>query len=321
MAFSSPAIASFLIFAAYVKTGEELSVDLVFPCFYVMVFLRMYANLFFNVGLIIIMETRLFFNRVTQILETPEINMSNVKETPKDPHNMIEYENYNGFWMEAGDQKTGTLEAQDELDKKKAKNPSEKYEEKPTPNGNDSNTPNLKSPISPNKEQKPVLNNLNFTIPKGSLTAVVGSIGAGKTSLLLSLTGEIPHHTGSMRFNGTTAYVEQEPIIFSGTVREIICFGKEYKEIKYQRAIEAACLPDDFKLFPNGDLTEIGEKGINLSGGQKARISLARAIYSDSDIYLLDDPLSAVDTKVAKKLYEEGIKNALAGKTVLLVTH
>ena len=132
---------------------------------------------------------------------------------------------------------------------------------------------------------------------------------------------EIPKTTGDLRFEGRLAYVEQEIVIYPGTVRSNILFGREYDEAEYQKIVSACCLLDDFKEFPGGDLMETGERGINLSGGQKARISLARALYSDADIYLLDDPLSAVDTRVAKNLFQNGIRGYLKNKTVILVTH
>ena len=161
---------------------------------------------------------------------------------------------------------------------------------------------------------------LDLNIPSGTLCSIVGRIGAGKSTLLLSFLQEVPKIEGQLRFKGRVAYVEQEPTIFSGTVRSNILFGREFDDDLYKNIIEYCCLEDDLKLWPNSDLTEIGEKGINMSGGQRARVALARAIYSQADIYLLDDPLSAVDAKVAKRLFD-GIKTLLKGKTVLLATH
>ena len=167
----------------------------------------------------------------------------------------------------------------------------------------------------------PTLKSLNFSVKKGSLCAIIGRVGSGKTTTLLSFLNEIPKTTGELRYSGSIAYVEQAPSIYPGTLRSNILFGKPYDEQKYNRVVEAACLIDDFKEFANGDLTEIGEKGVNLSGGQKARTSLARALYSDADIYLLDDPLSAVDSKVAKNIFHKAIRGLLKNKIVLLVTH
>ncbi|EAR91416.2 ABC transporter family protein (macronuclear) [Tetrahymena thermophila SB210] len=169
--------------------------------------------------------------------------------------------------------------------------------------------------------QTPVLKNINLDIQNGDLVAIIGRIGSGKSSLLSCILQEIPYFKGNFSFNGKLAYVEQEPYIFSSSIKENIIFGSEYDEDLYQQVLEACGLNQDIQLFINQDLTQIGERGSNLSGGQKARISLARAIYSQSDIFLLDDPLSAVDSKVAKQIIEQAILKMLKGKTVLMVTH
>ncbi|EAR91413.2 ABC transporter family protein (macronuclear) [Tetrahymena thermophila SB210] len=169
--------------------------------------------------------------------------------------------------------------------------------------------------------QTPVLKNINLDIQNGDLVAIIGRIGSGKSSFLSCILQEIPYFKGNFSFNGRVAYVEQEPYIFSSSIKENIIFGSEYDEDLYQQVLEACGLNSDIQLFINQDLTQIGERGSNLSGGQKARISLARAIYSQSDIILLDDPLSAVDSKVAKQIIEQAILKMLKGKTVLMVTH
>ena len=115
--------------------------------------------------------------------------------------------------------------------------------------------------------------------------------------------------------------MEQEPFIYSTTIEENICFGLQFLESRFERAVVGAQLKDDLQNFSNGWKTVIGERGINISGGQKARISLARAIYQDADIYLLDDPLSAVDPAVANGIFAKGIRGALKNKCVILVTH
>ena len=125
-------------------------------------------------------------------------------------------------------------------------------------------------------------------------------MGSGKTSLLLSLAGETELLTGSMVKNGLIAYVEQDPFIISDTVRANILFGQPYDERRLNEVLFATTLISDISTMPMGLDTLIGERGINLSGGQKARVSLARALYADADIYLLDDPLSAVDTRVSR---------------------
>ena len=170
-------------------------------------------------------------------------------------------------------------------------------------------------------QDKPCLKKINLSINDGELTTVIGKIGSGKTSFLMSFLKELPLTSGKLDFSGSISYVEQEPIIFSGSIRENVLFGKEFDESFYLKAVRACNLHEDFKQFESGDQTMVGERGTTLSGGQKARLSLARAFYSRSDIYLLDDPLSAVDSRVGKIIFEKGIKGLLKGKTVILVTH
>ena len=120
---------------------------------------------------------------------------------------------------------------------------------------------------------------------------------------------------------GRVAYASQKSWIFSGTVKQNILCGLDYDAERYNRVIEACALADDIRLFPNGDSTCVGERGVSLSGGQKARVNLARALYTDADIYLLDDPLSAVDSHVGRHLFDKAINSFLDGKIRVLVTH
>jgi ABC-type multidrug transport system fused ATPase/permease subunit len=129
-------------------------------------------------------------------------------------------------------------------------------------------------------------------------------VGSGKSSLLSCVLGEIQKLTGAVKISGTKAYVTQSPWILTGNIRENILFGNQYDSAKYNRTVQACALTKDFELFSCGDLTEIGERGINMSGGQKQRIQLARAAYQDADIYLLDDPFSAVDAHTGTQLFE-----------------
>uniref|UniRef100_A0A4W2HQ67 Multidrug resistance-associated protein 4 n=1 Tax=Bos indicus x Bos taurus TaxID=30522 RepID=A0A4W2HQ67_BOBOX len=166
--------------------------------------------------------------------------------------------------------------------------------------------------------ETPSLQGLSFTVRPGELLAVVGPVGAGKSSLLNALLGELPPSQGQVSVHGRIAYVSQQPWVFPGTVKSNILFGKKYKEDRYEEVIRACALEE---LLKEGDLTEIGERGTPLSEGQKARVNLARAVYQDADIYLLDDPLSAVDAVVSRHLFEQCIRQALKEKITILVTH
>ncbi|XP_023212683.1 multidrug resistance-associated protein 4-like, partial [Centruroides sculpturatus] len=150
---------------------------------------------------------------------------------------------------------------------------------------------------------------------------VVGPVGSGKTSLLMSILGEIPITFGKVSVKGKIAYASQEPWVFNATIKENILFEEKYQEEKYKKILHITALEKDISLFPKGDLTVVGERGVIMSGGQKARINLARALYIDADIFLLDDPLSAVDVPVAKHIFEKCITEYLKDKICVLVTH
>ncbi|XP_077533575.1 ATP-binding cassette sub-family C member 5-like [Haemaphysalis longicornis] len=170
-------------------------------------------------------------------------------------------------------------------------------------------------------EPEGALRDVTLHIKKGSLVGICGRVGSGKTSLLNALCGEMTLVSGDMDVNGSIAIVTQQAWIFNATVRDNILFGLPFLKSRYDSVLDVCCLLPDLAQFSCGDLTEIGEKGATLSGGQRQRINLARALYSDRDIFLLDDPLSAVDPRVARRLLERCILGALREKTVFLVTH
>ncbi|GMH25910.1 hypothetical protein Nepgr_027753 [Nepenthes gracilis] len=167
----------------------------------------------------------------------------------------------------------------------------------------------------------PSLSGIQMKVEKGMLVAVCGVVGSGKSSLLSCILGEIPKISGEVKVCGSTAYVSQSAWIQSGTIEENILFGSPMEKAKYKAVIHSCALDKDLENLSHGDQTIIGERGINLSGGQKQRVQLARALYQDADIYLLDDPFSAVDAQTASFLYKEFIQTALAPKTVIFVTH
>uniref|UniRef100_A0A8C7J5E4 ABC-type glutathione-S-conjugate transporter n=1 Tax=Oncorhynchus kisutch TaxID=8019 RepID=A0A8C7J5E4_ONCKI len=173
------------------------------------------------------------------------------------------------------------------------------------------------------KEGPPCLKRINVRVPQGSLVAVVGHVGSGKSSLLSAMLGETEKRSGSVSIKGSVAYVPQQAWIQNATVQDNVTFGREKQKTWYQRVLDACALLPDLEILPAGDSTEIGEKGLNLSGGQKQRVSLARAVYRKADVYLLDDPLSAVDAHVGQHIFDKviGPKGVLRDKTRVLVTH
>ena len=279
----------------YHLAGNPLSVGAVFSAYFVLGYLRLYSSYFFGLAVSFLTDARILLKNIEGVLSAGEYGDVTFDE-PADKENMAEFENFTAYW--------------DVLDRNQT------HSEKPLVSEKNARK---KEPIS--KEVRPTLTEVNLHIKKGSLNALVGAVGSGKTSLLMAFTGEIPRSTGHIRYTGSISYVEQDPTIFAGTFRENVTFGRPYKEEFYTRVVKACNLDNDLKLFPNGDLAEIGERGNNLSGGQKARLALARAVYSETDIYLLDDPLSAVDPKVARSIYNNAITDVLKGRTILLTTH
>ncbi|EDW59850.1 probable multidrug resistance-associated protein lethal(2)03659 [Drosophila virilis] len=165
------------------------------------------------------------------------------------------------------------------------------------------------------------LDNINLKLGRRQLVAVIGPVGASKSSLIQSILGELPGEKGSIKVNGSYSYAAQEPWLFTGTVRENILFGLTLDKNRYRTVVKKCALERDFELLPQGDKTIVGERGASLSGGQKARISLARSVYRRADIYLLDDPLSAVDTHVGRHLFDQCMRGYLKSELVILVTH
>jgi ATP-binding cassette subfamily C (CFTR/MRP) protein 1 len=172
-------------------------------------------------------------------------------------------------------------------------------------------------------DDKNVLEDINFTASKGELTCVVGRVGSGKSSFLQSLLGDLYKSKGEVVIHGSTAYVAQQAWVMNATVKENILFGHRWDPVFYEKTVRACALDKDFAQLPDGDETEVGERGISLSGGQKARLTLARAVYARADVYLLDDCLSAVDQHVGRHLIENvlGSSGLLGSKTRVLATN
>ncbi|XP_011882343.1 PREDICTED: probable multidrug resistance-associated protein lethal(2)03659 isoform X3 [Vollenhovia emeryi] len=165
------------------------------------------------------------------------------------------------------------------------------------------------------------LHNINIQFQEKKFYAIVGPVGAGKSSLLQAILGELKSSQGQIHIHGKISYASQDPWLFAGTVQDNILFGQSYDKDRYQNIVNVCALTKDFEQLPYGDKTLVGDRGAALSGGQRARISLARAVYRDADIYLFDDPLSAVDTHVGRQLFDKCMNNYLQNKTRILVTH
>ena len=165
------------------------------------------------------------------------------------------------------------------------------------------------------------LNDLDFSVGRNELVAVIGGVGSGKSSLLAALAGDMRRTSGSVTMGATRAFCPQYAWIQNTTVKENILFGKDYDKNWYEAVVDACALRPDLEMLPCGDLTEIGERGITVSGGQKQRLNIARAIYFNSDIVLMDDPLSAVDAHVGRHIFDNAICGLLKDKCRILATH
>jgi len=174
-----------------------------------------------------------------------------------------------------------------------------------------------------NESDTPFLRDVGLTLRKGTLTIVVGPVGSGKSALASALLGELwPCTPGcAPKIHGRVAYVAQTAWVQSLTLQQNVLFGRPYDADRYAEAIRVACLEPDIAILPAGHDTEIGEKGVTLSGGQKQRVAIARAVYADADVYVLDDPLSALDAHVGRAVFQDCVRGALRNKAVLLITH
>ncbi|KAI9836095.1 MAG: hypothetical protein M1819_001709 [Sarea resinae] len=162
---------------------------------------------------------------------------------------------------------------------------------------------------------------MDFLVGRAELLAVIGTVGCGKSSLLAALAGDMRKTAGEALIGASRALCPQYPWLQNATVRDNILFGKTFDPEHYRNVIDACALQADLDIFPHGDLTEIGERGITISGGQKQRLNVARAIYSGADIILMDDPLSAVDAHVGRHIFDQAIMGLLRGKSRILATH
>ncbi|CAK67068.1 unnamed protein product (macronuclear) [Paramecium tetraurelia] len=259
-----------------------------------------------------VMATNISLKRIQKFLFTEELQSDCIQYDYYDDEKSIEIRDGNFYWSALKKEEIDEQEKKEQENKKKKKKQkkSKKFQVEEQSHEED--------------EKKQVLFNINIEIKKGRMIGIIGDVGSGKTSILQAIIGEMLFKTESppkVTVGGSLAYVGQKYWIQNLTVKENILFGLEYKEQKYQNALKYSCLQQDLKILIKGDETMIGEKGINLSGGQKARISLARAIYSDADIILLDDPISAVDAHVGNFIMNECLNGYLKDRTRILITH
>ncbi|XP_033760188.1 LOW QUALITY PROTEIN: multidrug resistance-associated protein 5-like [Pecten maximus] len=302
-----PVMASVFVILAHVLTGNDLTAAQAFTLVAVLNSMR------FSLGVIpyavrAIAESLVSFKRCQSVLLMEDIKPHVSQIT--NPNHVIVLKNATFGWdasslTEGSNKKVQIANGKSKLNKAEEKQRLQDGEEVA-----DSDPDVLQTLID-----------LNFVLEKGKLIGVCGSVGCGKSSLISAVMGRMVLLSGKVATKGSVAYVSQQAWIMNSTARENILFGQVYDEEKYKAVVQACSLEEDFKDFVDGDMTEIGERGINMSGGQKQRVSLARAVYADKDVYLLDDPLSAVDIHVGRHIFSECLVKCLKGKTILFVTH
>ncbi|KAL1718255.1 P-loop containing nucleoside triphosphate hydrolase protein [Schizophyllum commune] len=319
-----PVAAAILSFVTYSLTGHDLNVAIIFSS----------LSLFNIIQAPLLLMPLALGGLATALVATGRLSKFYLAEELDDPY-LIETDRKNAvdvdgdFTWESTAEEGKSAEAKpdgkaDKLDETADKSSAVTKTEDEKVAGSSTGEKGKEQETKDEKPAEPVfqLENLKMSVPKGAFVAIVGPIGSGKSSILQALIGEMRRTRGEVIFGGSVAYVPQKPWIQSTTVRQNIAFGLEENESRLRAAIRACSLDHDIERLPMGERTEIGENGVTLSGGQKARISLARAVYSNADVILLDDVFSAVDSYVGRKLLDECVAGgALADRTRVLVTH
>ncbi|PVU97818.1 hypothetical protein BB559_001883 [Furculomyces boomerangus] len=325
-------LVSFGTFGVYSFFGKRshgpLNAQLVFVS--LSLFNRLQAPItIFPLSLAFAIEANVSCKRIIKLLISEEIQKDaviteefsseyvprNTKEKKIDPELMVEIKNGTFTWgyiqREKNEKKQGDISKMTKKEKKEDKKKQDNEAKK-----NDNQEGDL-------FDDTPIISDINFKSYYGELVGIVGRVGSGKSSMVSAMLGDMKKLSGTVKVKGRVAYVPQQPWIINSTFRENILFGQPYNEKFYKKVIKACELEKDIEMLKGGDNAEIGEKGINISGGQRACISLARAVYSKADVYLLDDPLSAVDAHVGRNLMKNviGPTGLLKHKCRILVTH
>ncbi|KAL9657812.1 hypothetical protein ABK040_013150 [Willaertia magna] len=335
----APLFVSIATFSLYGGLGNLLEANIIFPALSYFNLLR-FPTAFFPQIIAMVVETRVSLGRIENYLIMEELEE---KESGSEWENPVVIQDATFSWT--NEEKTETPKPKEENIKKSKGGNSENYaqldednqenEDEVTIELNDEKSPNQEGELTfiedkgedkaeKKEEEKPQsfrLKNVNLTVNRGDLVVVIGPVGCGKSSLLSALIGEMKQASGKLNLSGSVAYVPQQAWIRNATVRDNITFGLPFNHEKYVSTVENCALSHDLEILSAGDMTEIGEKGITLSGGQKQRVNLARAVYSDADIYLFDDVLSALDQHVGRFVFEKCITGILKNKTRILVTH
>ena len=322
ISMSMPVFASMLAFIAYAYTHPDLRPDLIFSSLALFNSLRLPLNML----PLVLGQVTDAVNSVKRIQDFMLAEEAKEDcEWDYDSKKAIDVSHGFFTWEKAPakeqDQKSKKQIKQDEKAEKKAKRDSKRDSQRLSL----APEPEKQSPEAHDDEDDEpsifTINDVNFSVARNELVAVIGGVGSGKSSILAALAGDMRRTSGHVTLGASRAFCPQYAWIQNATVRDNILFGREMKRRWYDEVIDACGLRPDLEMLPNGDLTEIGEKGITISGGQKQRLNIARAIYYDSDIILMDDPLSAVDAHVGRHIMDQAIAGLLRQKARVLATH
>lgn len=307
--FAANVVISLTIFLVHVATGGVLTPRDVFTVFTLINILQLEMTKHVSLGVMGVSELYVSIQRIQAFLDFPEFPAKLIQAdahsqaTPNDDTSTnkmaLSLSNVNCYWNDV-------------------RRPSAKE----TPFSSLSRTTNDED--SDTADLIPALSDVSLDFSHGELTCVIGTVGCGKSALIQALVGELPVHAGTVtRSYQSLAYASQDPWIMDGTVRENITMGLDFNQDWYDKVVDACGLRIDFSQFLNGDDTVVGDRGVQCSGGQRARIGLARALYRDADVLVVDDPLSAVDAKVGRQLFNEALLGlgSQRGKCVVVATH
>jgi ATP-binding cassette subfamily C (CFTR/MRP) protein 4 len=292
--FAANITVSVVIFLVQALTGDELKPRDVFTTFTLINIVQLTMTKFFSLAVMSVAEVNVSIRRVQEFLDIKEVGQSSLNFT-KDAPCVLSFSDVTCYW-----------ETDDSDDEKTQLSVS-----------------NVTLGESSHDSWKTVaLAGINLKFEMGGMYCIIGPVGSGKSALLQAISGELLPSKGRIdRKPASIAYATQDPFVMDGTVRENILFGLDYREEHYNAVVEACGLDVDFVTFQNGDMSIVGDRGVQVSGGQRARIGLARALYRDSDVLIADDPLSAVDARVGRLIFFEALQKLCVGKCVILATH
>ena len=323
---SSSSIAVFLSVFSLVMSHWGLNPADAFMLLSLMKQLKVYISLFFGRGLRALSEAIVSFNRIEEFLildELPVVSRDGLNVSDSLLEGKTALTRNDQHSTESPQKRKDLLKTKIHgNDKRKKTNSAAEVREQMISCKNNDSLEVCNATFKVNEgDEKSILFNVSFGTPRNSLTVICGRVGSGKSTLLSAIAGEVNLSKGTVHYPGTLAYVTQVPWVFSGTIKENVLFNEPYDPEWYSTVVEACALKKDIDLFPNKDDTLVGQRGVVLSGGQKARVSLARAVYSCADVYVLDDPLSAVDQKVGDEIFRKCICGVLGDKIRVLVSH